>query len=360
MSDATVTRLGQIQNAGATDALWLKIFAGEVITAFEIAVKLRDKVRTRSIRGAKSAQFPATFRANTRYHTPGTEIVGDLIQQNEVVITLDDMLISDVFVAQIDELKNHYDVRAPFAMELGRAQALAYDRSVSNTLVQAARTSTELFTGDGKGTILKDQPDIGASADFAASGADLISGFNLAKQRLEENQVPVELMTVNAVIKPAQWYLVANSDKALNRFYSDGSNNLQKQVLRTVSDIEIVKSIAPLFGYNVSVYNSSTNATGIITNATDASTVIGTNTPSAANLPYGQFLPYNYPTKYQSDQTKTVGLVWVEPAVAMLNLLGLTMETAWDVRRQGTLMLAKSAIGAGVLRQKCAVELQKH
>ena len=358
MTDANVSHLGQIQGQGALDALWLKVFAGEVLTAFEIAVKLKGKVRTRSISGAKSATFPATFRVNTRNHVPGTEILGQTIQANEVVIALDDLVISDTFVAKIEELKNYYDVSATYSTEHGRAQALYYDRVISNVLVQSARNSTELFTGDGHGTVLKDQPDIGASADFTASGADLISGLNLAKQRLEENQVPVELMTVNAVVKPAQWYLIANSDKALNRFYSDGSNNINKQVLRTVSDIEIIKSVAPLFGYNATVYNSSTNATGIVANVDPP--VIGTNTPAATLLPYGQYLPFNYPTKYMTDQTKTVGLVWVEPAAGMLELMGITMETAWDVRRQGTLMLAKQALGADVLRAKCAVELQKH
>jgi hypothetical protein len=53
MADANPSFLGQIQGAGATDALWLMIFAGEVLTAFEIAVSLKDKIRTRSIKGAR-------------------------------------------------------------------------------------------------------------------------------------------------------------------------------------------------------------------------------------------------------------------------------------------------------------------
>jgi hypothetical protein len=358
MTDANVSHLGQIQGAGAVDALWLKVFAGEVLTAFEIAVQLKGKIRSRSIRGAKSATFPATFRVQGRYHTPGTEILGQTVQANEKVITLDDMLITDTFVAQIEELKNYYDVSATYSTEHGRAQALFYDRVISNCLVASARTNAELFVGDGHGTVITDQPDIGASADFTASGADLISGINLAKQRLDENQVPVETMPVYSMLKPAQWYLIANSDKNINRFYNDGTANLQRQALRTVSDIQILKSIAPLFGYNVTPYNAGTNATGIVSNANPV--VVGTTSPAAALLPFGEAVPFNYPTKYQSDQTKTVGLVWVEPAVGMLELLGITMETEWDMRRQGTLMLAKQAIGADVLRAKCAVELRKH
>lgn len=358
MANASPSFLGQIQGAGAVDAMWLTIFAGEVLTAFEIAVKLKDKVRTRSISGAKSAQFPATFRVNTRYHTPGSEILGQTIQGNQVLVTLDDMVVSDTFIAEIDELKNQYDVRSIYANEHGRAQALFYDRVISNTLVASARNTTELFVGDGAGTTVTDQPNVSGSADFTASGADLISGVNLAKQQLDINQVPVETIPVHALFKPVQWYLVANSDHNINRFYNDGNASLQRQVLRTVSDIEIIKSIAPLFGFNVTPYNNPSNLTGIVSSVDPP--VIGTTTPPAAQLPYGLPIQANYPVKYQSDQTKTVGLVWVEAAAAMLNLKGITMESVWDSRRQGTLMIAKQAIGAGLLRSKCVVELKRH
>ena len=126
MTAATPSRSGQIGATGATDALWLKVFAGEVLTAYETAVKLKGTVRERSISGAKSASFPATFKTSANYHTPGAEILGKAIKHNEIVITLDDLLISDVFVADIDELKNHYDVRAPYSAELGNSLALFY------------------------------------------------------------------------------------------------------------------------------------------------------------------------------------------------------------------------------------------
>ena len=59
-TDQTVSRLGA-QNQGAdTRALFLKLFAGEVLTAFEeknIAMGLH---RVRTISGGKSASFPMT------------------------------------------------------------------------------------------------------------------------------------------------------------------------------------------------------------------------------------------------------------------------------------------------------------
>ena len=35
MSNATITDLGKVNNAGTADALFLKVWAGEVLTSFE-------------------------------------------------------------------------------------------------------------------------------------------------------------------------------------------------------------------------------------------------------------------------------------------------------------------------------------
>jgi hypothetical protein len=41
-----------------------------------------------------------------------------------------------------------------------------------------------------------------------------------------------------------------------------------------------------------------------------------------------------------------------------VQLLGLGMESEYDIRRQGTLMVGKFAVGHGPLLNKCAVEIQ--
>lgn len=349
MTDAIVSRVGQINATGAVDALFLKKFGGEVLTAYEAAKKLKPTVRVRTVSGQKSAQFPATYRVKARYHSPGTEILGQKIKHNEVTVTIDDLLIADAFVASIDELKNHYDVRGPYSTELGRALALFEDRTIAQCLIKAARGS-ELFTGDGGGSSVQ-ETDIGMSADFAASGSDLISAVNLGKQKLEERKVPVEIMTVNSLFLPAQWYLMANSDKNLNRDFNGGEGSTtSRQVLRTVSDVQILKSPAPLFGYDVTPYDASTNTDGVVEDVSGN---------QSAGVSEEDALPNDYPTKYHLDLTNTVGAVWVEPAVAYLQLLGLSMEVVRDPRRRGHLLIAEMAIGMDALRTKCSVEIKK-
>jgi hypothetical protein len=348
MTDSVVSRLGQINAAGATDALFLKKFAGEVLTAYEAQKLLKSTVRVRVVSGQKSAKFDATYRAKARYHVPGTEILGQTIKHNEITVTIDDLLISDAFVASIDELKNHYDVRAPYSNELGGALALFEDRTIAQCIIKAARGAA-LFTGDGAGQSVQ-ETDIGVSADFDASGNDLISAMNLGKQKLEENKVPVSILPVRSIVLPAQWYLMANTDKNLNSQTGGQGASVAHQVLRTVSDIMIMKSPAPLFGLDVTTYDASTNTDGVVASAAGA---------YKAGYSAEDVLPNDYPTKYQLDLTATVGAVWCEPAVAYLQLKGLNMEVIPQPTKRGTLLLAELAIGMDALRTKCAVEIKR-
>lgn len=107
MANATVSRLGQANLSGDTDALFLKVFSGEVLTAFEEAnVFDASKHMVRSIAHGKSASFPVTWKVTSSYHTPGVEITGGQVRHGERVITIDGLLIAPVFIANIDEAMN--------------------------------------------------------------------------------------------------------------------------------------------------------------------------------------------------------------------------------------------------------------
>lgn len=342
MANSVPSRVGQSNLAGATDALFLEVFGGEVLTAFEMAVKMRGKVRSRNITEGKSARFPAVYKAAGQYHVPGVEILGQNIPHKEIIVTVDDLLIADAFIAQIDELKNHYDARGPYAAELGRALAVIYDRMVSMTILNAAR-GAELFTGDGGGGSVQ-ETDISASADFATSGSDLWEAMARSVQVLDEKDVPVDTTPVYGAVLPAQYYLMARN--VLNTDKDFGGKGVGKMSLDNPYGVQVVKSNALLFGRDVTPYNAGTNADGLV------------GAPN--NVKYG--LPSAFPTKYHADLSGTaapVALVWTDAAAAVLELLGVSMETEWDIRRQGTLMVVKMSASAGTLRNKCAVEVKK-
>jgi len=57
MANATVLSIGQVNGGGATDALFLKVYGGEVMTAFAEATVTEGRHMQRSISQGKSAQF---------------------------------------------------------------------------------------------------------------------------------------------------------------------------------------------------------------------------------------------------------------------------------------------------------------
>ena len=67
MAAVTLSLGGQSAGAGDERSLFLKVFSGEVLNAYERAIKVSSLLTTRTISSGKSAQFPTTGLALARY-----------------------------------------------------------------------------------------------------------------------------------------------------------------------------------------------------------------------------------------------------------------------------------------------------
>jgi hypothetical protein len=306
MSDFLASRLGQANASGDVDALFLKQWAGEVIASFNNKTVVMDKHQVRTIQNGKSAQFPAIGKATARYHTPGTEISGQSIKANERVITIDDLLIADAFLANIDEAKNHYDVRAEYNIQLSDALSQAFDQNVLQVMVAAARASATI-SGQSGGTTSND-------ADYKTVGADLAAGFFVAAQSLDEKNVPEGDRW--GYVKPAQYYLLAQTTNLINRDW-DGRGSFADGKIVMIAGIPVIK----------------------------------TNNLPVTDITTG-------PSAYQVDCDTTAAVISHRGAVGTVKLLDLGMESEYTVRHQGTLLVAKYAVGHGILRPHASVELR--
>ncbi|BAF89583.1 minor capsid protein 10 [Azorhizobium caulinodans ORS 571] len=328
MTDITPSRLGLSGGTGADDALFLKQFSGEVMTAFSEVNVMMERHLVRTITNGKSAQFPATWKADAYYHVPGTELQGQSIKHGERVITIDDLLVSPVFVAQIDEAKNHYDVRSIYTNECGYALANQADKNVLQTAVLAARASATITGGIG-GSTLAVGPDIVTNANGA-----LVNALYLAAQTLDEKDVPEQGRF--AVFKPAQYYKLVLDDKAINRDFTAGNGDIRTGKVFDIAGVQIVKSNHLPTSAIAAPAGSANVPTGV--------------TPQIGPRPLG---------KYAGDFSNTAGLVMHANAVGTVKLMDLSVEGEYLITRQGTLIVAKYAMGHGILRPECAVELSK-
>lgn len=304
MANATVSRTGQINGAGDATALFLKVFSGEILTSFANANVMMDKHMVRTIASGKSAQFPVIGTATAAYHTPGTEIVGQSIKGNEKVIAIDDLLVADVFMANIDEAMAHYDLRSPYANELGIVLANTMDANIQQVVTLAARAAATITGGNGGSQL--------TLAAYANDGASIAGGIFDAAQILDEKNVPASDRKCN--LRPAQYYLLAQTTNVINKDWGGSGSYADGTVLK-VADVELVK----------------------------------TNQLPSTNVATG-------PTAYQGDFSNTQFLVYHPSAAGTVKLMDLAVEDQYDVRRQGSLVVAKYAVGHGILRPECAVE----
>ena len=76
MNPIDVSRLGQINATGDANAMFLKVFSGEVLQVFEEANVMMPLHTVRTISSGKTAQFPVMGTASAKYHTPGESILG--------------------------------------------------------------------------------------------------------------------------------------------------------------------------------------------------------------------------------------------------------------------------------------------
>jgi len=255
------SRAGQVNSAGDVNALFLKKFAGEILTTFEANNIFKPLHTIRTIENGKSAQFPVTGVATANYHTPGENIAEEAgpkylsdIKKNEVVITIDDVLLASSFLASIDDVKNHYDIRSVYSSELGRALANRFDQAIAKVFIAAARSATTVTGGnagqivDLSGNILTNNADAGDDGDNTApTGAELVAGLFTAAAGLDNNDVPADGRF--CVLRPEEYYKLITggsgslvvSTSAANKDVG-GSGSLASGTVPQVAGIDIYKS----------------------------------------------------------------------------------------------------------------------
>lgn len=324
MTNATISHLGIVDGgtpatpyAAEKYAEFQEIFSGEVMTAFAETHVFGDKHYNRTITHGKSAFFPATWKATARYHTPGTPVLGsNRIPQNRRVINIDGLLISDVFIDDLEDAMNHFEVRQIYSKQLGEALAREWDSRVAQTIINAARASATVAGGYGGSTI--------SHANMATDSAVLVAAIYDSNRILDEKDVPDG--SRYCAVAPVQYYMMVQDEKVQNTRF--GGHGL------------MMRGEVPYVG---------------------PTSIVKTNNMPSTNIAAAVEGERN---DYTGDFTKVVAAVWHESAVGTVKLKDIqTQMTApqgdFNAMYQGTLMLGKYAVGHGILRPECGVELAK-
>lgn len=323
MADATPNRLGQINQTGDELALFQKKFSGEVLSKYIPRVTMDGKHFVKGITQGKGYDFPAVGGISAHYHTPGAELTGQGVNHGNRYVPIDSLLISDIYVDNLDELMLHWDVRSRYAKQMAGTMAKKYDMNIMKEIILGARAGglTDDMPG---GTILKDA-NFGAADEVTRMKA-LVDGIYAAEQALYDNDVDVENEIVYCALKPADYaVLTKNADtngwSPIHRDYG-GEGSIATGKIPKISNIHLVRS------NNLPTTNLTLKA--------DA----------------------NYDPYHTVNASTTSGIVWVEDAIGTVKLMEMTTEAGWDMRRQAWLILTKMAVGHGWLRPEGLVELR--
>jgi hypothetical protein len=329
MANASLDRLGQIRGTGAVDALFLKLGIAELLNAFDRTCVFKGKVKERNIKGGKSAAFPVSGRAVAAYHVPGTPILGATNSpgdRNEEIINLDGLMIADEVIYDLDEMMNYYDVRQDATHQLGQALAREWDRRAARVLYAAAKRTTEpLANANNAGRTGQGQTlSAGyAAASATAKGDELANRIGAIKVAMKKKDVPTEDLV--CVVGPDEYDFLLDSTRAINTDFNGGGGEngsfASGRVLR-VKGIPIIES------------NHVTQAA--YTNTT-----------------------YDKNTAYQQDLSKCRGIIFHRDAIGVLTLRSPSLQVTpqggdFNIMYQASLMVARMAVGMGVLRPECA------
>lgn len=362
---STPSRIGQVNLAGDADNLFLKVFSGEIIASFEEANLMLPMTKVRTISSGKVATFAVTGVAGAGYHTPGESVLttgastgylgtavgtygasGNLAQDagsakylqqfrhNEKLIYIDDVLLSSVFVADIDEMKNHYDVRSTYSREIGRALAYAADKNLIRTVIAGARKTTDRYGLTTPTTYLGSQVDV-SGGDATITAEELVMAIYKVAQLMDEKNVPMDGRY--AIFTPEMYYKLITGDGtkigvAINKDYG-GDGSLSRGMVAEVAGIKILKS------NHIPTADESTNQSALHGAAGIKNDLAGANSGYSG---------LNY--------SLTKGIAFQTDAVGTVKLMDLSVESEYIMERLGTLMLAKYAMGHGILREECCYE----
>lgn len=199
-----ISNPGQKLSEGDRDALFMKVFSGEVLTAFARNTVMMSRHQVRTIDHGKSASFAVMGRTRAKYLAPGNSLDDQRkkFEHSEKVIAIDGLLTADCLITDIDDAMNHYDVRVEYSRQLGEALAQSADCAIINELANMAAkeapeaaenipdngSGADKVKGTGKAFEFATGLAISQSAEY---GNKIIEGLLAARAAFTKNYVPM-------------------------------------------------------------------------------------------------------------------------------------------------------------------------
>lgn len=332
-----VTFGGQTNNAGYIREDLLDLYGGEVLKEYHVRNKFMPLHRVKTLANGRSYDFPLVGTAGTHYHTPGEMIEADKIPSVTRRVTVDQLLISPVFIDRLEERLTHWEERSIFADECARGLADVADRDILRTVARSALiTDAAGATNEGlvplTGETFTPNVTVTQTDAEALTGKDIVQAIQKARTIREQNNVYTEAV-------------VALPPVVYNKLFEPDSVNsivwLNSDVVGQQGGSWSQMQAPTIAGFRL----ISTNNFPM----TDQSTALSNNDP-LPTIGAGEPGVLDRTKMYKGDYSKLFGLVFGRDAIATVKVADLAVESEYQINRQGTLVVAKYAMGHNILR----------
>ena len=338
MSYRNSTTLGtSVDGANDMGKLWLPIWSGEVLHAYDQFRMFEPMVTSKSISSGRTIEFPITGTVNLKAAWDAGEYLvgGENSASSQFTIELDKRPMAAHFeLDNIDLMVTQWEYRQELARQAGQTLANARDKQVAAYIALAAASAK--IADDPRTLSLPDVFAVSAAViDDAAEALKVLEGIEEFCVDLQMNDVPVQ--GCYCVVTP----------------------RLFQQIRRLgVADAQAeAVSMQPMFGGVAMAGGLGAPLTQGMNSLSDSLVYMGVTITKSNHIPTADYAANAIgETRYnvQGAAGNVRGMIFCAEAVAAVRKTGLVVDTEDDIRRNTTFTVASMYSGTGVLKPELA------
>jgi len=347
----TSTSAATSGGAAGANKLWLPIWSGEVIHAYDRYNMFENMVMPKTIASGTTAEFPVTGTVALKAAwNAGEELSGGSATSTTFSIKLDKRPMAAHFeIDNVDQLLTQWEFRAELARQAGLTLANTRDKQISAYIARAAME--DLLAGDPRtGLTVPTQAaftdaafdhlgNSGSNApDRTTAALKVLKAIEDFMVHLQEINAPTE--GVYCVVTPRAFQDIRSLGIA--RANADLANGAGRPFFGGVAEAGGLG--APL-GMGMHSQTDSLEYQGCMILKSNHLPVVDYTASAIGEARYN----------LNGAGAKVKALIFQKDCVASLNLQGLKVDTVDDVRRNTTFTVASMFKGTGVLRPELAV-----
>lgn len=339
--------IGTTGGAAGVNKLWLPLWSGEVINAYDQFNMFENMITTKTLTGGVSYEFPitGTVGLNPSWGA-GVELGGDTSDNKTTTIkvVLDNRPMAAHFETDnVDMLITQWDYRSELARQAGLTLANTRDRQILLALV-AAGAVPAIGTADPRGlaaAAFHAPKQIANSLGVTLTdghGLDILQGIEDYLVTCQENDVVVG--NIYCAVTPKVFQIIRSLGIPRTSALGTVATDAFRQYPTFGASSEVGGLGAPL-GQGMNMMTDSLDYMGVkIVKTNHIPKVDLTGTNAIGGL------------KYQLDCSdfNVFGIIFQSEAIAGLSLMGMKVDTVQDVRRNTQFTVGSMLKGTGILK----------